>query len=255
MKFDRVNSLGSHGLNPHLFTYFNYKKTFSIVLLAICNANYEFVFVDIGAAGKIGDGIETNKFDFPNPSPLPNYQPDMLFPYTFVADEAFAMKPHMMRPYPRKNEVDKSQTVFNYRLSRARRVIENSFGILASRFRIFRRPIIAKAENVISIVKATVALHNLLMKSKSQQENFLYCPDDFVDQEGINGAQIPGRWRNQSAAPQRLIPINSQGSNNFTRNAKLVRNNFKEYFSSMEGAVEWQDQIINSTSNAFDEEY
>ena len=60
-------------------TYFNYKKAFSIVLLAICNANYEFVLVDIGVAGrqsdggvyansKIGDAIETNKFDFPNPS-------------------------------------------------------------------------------------------------------------------------------------------------------------------------------------------
>nr|XP_022903145.1 uncharacterized protein LOC111415626 [Onthophagus taurus] len=36
--------------------YFNYKKKFSVVLLALVDANYKFIFVDIESYGKNSDG-------------------------------------------------------------------------------------------------------------------------------------------------------------------------------------------------------
>ncbi|KAL3246150.1 hypothetical protein MRX96_057886 [Rhipicephalus microplus] len=59
-------------------------------------------------------------------------------PYVFVGDEAFPLKEYVMRPYARRTlheDDDKSyeRRVFNYRMSRARRTIENTFGILAQR--------------------------------------------------------------------------------------------------------------------------
>lgn len=163
------------------------------------------------------------------------------------------MKRYMLRPYPRRNELCIPETLFNYRLSRARRVIKNYFEILASRFRIYRKPIIAKVENVISIIKAITALHNFLIKTQSQLDNFSYCPSDFVDQESEQG-RVPSRWRHHIGELQGIILITRQESINFTRRAKLVRDNFKQYFNSEKGALSWQDHAISSTSNPFHEE-
>lgn len=72
----------------------------------------------------------SDQVNVPIPSTLPNDDDGEPMPYVIVADEAFPLKPFLLRPFPGRQLVDDVRKVFNYRLSRARRVVENSFGML-----------------------------------------------------------------------------------------------------------------------------
>ena len=76
-------------------------------------------------------------------------------------DEAFPLHCDLMQPFAR-NALTNERCIFNYRLSRARKVVEIAFGILANRWRIFHRCINLNPDNVTTVVKATVLLHNIL---------------------------------------------------------------------------------------------
>ena len=67
----------------------------------------------------------------PDPEPLPN--DDCPVHYSFIADDAFGLRPWLMKPHPSRR-LTKQKRIFNYRLSRACRVVENAFGILAQRY-------------------------------------------------------------------------------------------------------------------------
>ena len=156
--------------------FYNYKGTFSIVLMAIVDAQYRFTFIDVGtygsnAGGAIFNGLAliNGELDIPPPKSLSNWLAGGVLPHCFVADEAFPLRADIMRPYPRasrQHRLSEVEQVFNYRLSRARRIVENAFGILAQRFCIFNRRIPLKPKNADKIVKACCVLHNYLIKNK-----------------------------------------------------------------------------------------
>ena len=179
--------------------YFNYKGFFSIILMAVCDAKYNFTLFDVGQYGssndsgalkvsEFGKAFDKHLFNYPDSEKILGCSKDL--PFFLVGDEIFPLKDWLMRPYPGK-ELDESRQVFNYRLSRARRVIENAFGILAARWRIFRGFIRANPKNVENYVLAALSLHNYLR----QTDNAGYCPSGFVDSEDSSGKIKPGEWR------------------------------------------------------------
>lgn len=99
-----------------------------------------------------------------------------------------------MRPFPGKNMTEEER-VYNYRQSRGRRTIENTFGILVTRWRIILTPIRASVSNVEKHVLACHSLHNYLM----QTDNAMYTLTGFIDSESRDGKILPGEWRNQMA--------------------------------------------------------
>ena len=80
--------------------------------MAVVDAHYRFVMVDVGANGRACDAgafaastmsaaLENNQLSIPPPSPLPGRVNDV--PYVIVGDEAFGLKEHLMKPYHARN--------------------------------------------------------------------------------------------------------------------------------------------------------
>lgn len=148
---------------------FNYKGFYSIVLFGIANAKYEFIYVHVGTNGRVSDvGIlqETDFYDMLENETLnlPDRQRliDVDVPYVFLGDSAFQLSKHIMKPYP-YSTTNWDERIFNYRLSRARRVIENTFGILSAKFRVLLTTIsLTKFKNIDGVILACCTLHNYL---------------------------------------------------------------------------------------------
>ena len=230
--------------------YHNYKGFFSQVLLAVCDARYNFILVDVGQFGSNNDSgvlanssmgrrFENGTIGLPDPEYKRGYTNGLL-PYYLVGDEIFALKPWMMRPYPGK--LAEEERVFNYRLSRSRRVIENVFGILRARWRIFSRPIKASIENTERYIMAAVCLHNYLR----QTENALYCPLGFVDSENSSGEIKRGEWRSIVGKADCFNPIARCKGGKRKEDANNMREALKAYVNSEEGSVSWQLPYVRS---------
>lgn len=222
-------------------TYYNYKGTHSIV----ADAQYKFIYVDVGCNGRVSDGGVFNKCSFatamdnnalklPDPSPLRGRE--MPVPFLLVADDAFALRENVMKPYPGR-ALNATQRIFNYRLSRARRVVENAFGILSARFRVLRHPVNIDANKTKRVTLACCALHNFLI-----EKNALYVTPLLVDRYDNVGRLIPGEWRRQ----ERMDEANAVETHNFNMsvNAKLIREELAQYFISVDGELPWQYQQI-----------
>lgn len=173
--------------------------------MAIADADYRFTFVDVGSPGadgdlnsfartSIGKKILQNDPSLNLPEPSPVVEMDGIdLPYFFVADDAFPIDMKIMKPYSGKfspTGLSSDKIVFNYRLSRARRTVENAFGILVMRWGCLRSEIQSRPEKVQIIVAACCSLHNYLMKESRE-----YFSPTMVDRFDENGIRIDGEWR------------------------------------------------------------
>lgn len=205
--------------------FFNYKKFFSVVLMAAVDSNYYFRYIDVGSYGHEGDSnifkatsfgkkVYNKTLNLPLPGYILNDPSRIPMPYVFVADEAFAMCENIMRPYPGKNMTWRER-VLNYRLSRAKRYVECGFGILANKWRIFHRPIDVSIDFVDVIVQACCVLHNFVRQQDGYNfEDTLSCPLESVPPHGTRGNNV----------------------------GMQTRDHFRYYFCSKEGALPWQNR-------------
>ncbi|XP_051164908.1 uncharacterized protein LOC127283849 [Leptopilina boulardi] len=167
--------------------FYNYKKFFSFVLMAMCDSNYKFTWVDVGDYGSLSDSsvfsatgfaqeLESGRYRFPTGKSLPGT--NKVIPYYIIGDAGFGLKPYLMRPYSQKFIKSHREENFNFRmsiinctLSSARMTIEISFGILTSRWRILLGMLSLKLETSITIVQCLICLHNFLISNEDYEDD------------------------------------------------------------------------------------
>ena len=105
--------------------YFNYKGYFSLVLLALVDADYKYLWVNMEASGSSSDAqifnhsklkkrIENGTLGLPPPEPLGPGGPDLH--YFLLGDDAFALMPWLVKPYSRQ-QLTREERIANYRIS------------------------------------------------------------------------------------------------------------------------------------------
>ena len=225
--------------------YYNYKGHFSIILLAVVISDYRFLWVDVSGKGSTSDAHIYNRSNFknmlenntlpglPKPQPLPGDNVPM--PYFLLGDDAFGLRTFLMKPYAQRN-LTRHERIFNYRLSRARRVVENAFGILANRFQVMLTTMFHSVKTVRLIVKTCCLLHNLMRMRYPAMQNAL------VDKYTKQGNVIAGAWR-EGRNLVHTEPYVGRARNRDYRNAKAQRNVLKEWCNSPVGKVSWQDNM------------
>lgn len=222
--------------------FYNYKHYYSVIMMAVSDAQYRFIYMDVGAEGKASDGgvwartkLQRDLNDPGNPANIPPPRAvegvDEEIGYYLVGDDAFPLRPNLMKPYPQLN-LTLRQRVFNYRLSRCRRVIENAFGILTTKFRLFRQELTMHPDSSEVIIGAAVVLHNLLREKCGKN----YIPTGLVDSEDEQHNVVGGHWRQEGPLDQldRLQPRRP------TYQAKEMRNKLANYFVQPAGELAWQ---------------
>ncbi|XP_048755473.2 uncharacterized protein LOC125666342 [Ostrea edulis] len=223
--------------------YYNYKGFFSIILLAIVDSDYKFVWCDVGGYGSSGDAqiynnsefkelVEDGSVNFPNPDPLPHDNVDM--PYFLVGDDAFSLAKNMMKPYGQR-DLSREQRILNYRLSRARLVSENAFGIISNRFQILASKMNHLPSTARLIVKTCCILHNLMRMHYPVMNNAL------IEHDEIRGNPVPGARRRGRNLHDTVIVT---GNNNQNKDGKKIRNLLKHWCNSEVGSVPWQDRMV-----------
>ncbi|XP_064096927.1 uncharacterized protein LOC135208549 [Macrobrachium nipponense] len=196
--------------------------------MALSNAKYRFLFIDVTAEGGAGDGgtwqkcnlaraITNNRARLPQDRNLPN--DDEPIPFHIVTDDAFALKSWMMKPYSHQSQ-GPTERLYSYILSRARRVVENAFGLLQTRWRVFRTTLQQDVQVCKKITLCACVMHNLVLQRYP-------CASTDVDHEDQHHNVVPGTWRQESLNfMERLM---ARRGPNYTRRVKAVRDYLAQY--------------------------
>lgn len=199
----------------------NRKGWYSINAQCIVDHQYLFVDVYVGWPGRCHDARVFHN----SPVCVRAAEGDPLFPISpraisgddevptvLIGDPAYPLTEYLMKAYRNTANITEQQRHFNYRLSRARMVVEKAFGHLKGRWRVLIKRMEARIDNVPTIVLACCVLHNVC---EMWRENFL---EDWLQEVRRQNRRLPQPPRPRFQDRQ------------FVGRAREIRNTFCQFF-------------------------
>ena len=159
-------------------------------------------------------------------------------PYVFLADDTFPLDKHCLKPYS-QSDLTLIKRTFNYRLSRVRKVIENAFGILTNRFRVFRTRMCLDPDKATIIILATLVFHNMFRQLSYKS----YTPEGYIEMETESGDVVEGEWREENVGASVLQSLPMSNTRIATKHVQYIRDVFANHFWGS-GQISWQWKII-----------
>ncbi|XP_077509345.1 uncharacterized protein LOC144120619 [Amblyomma americanum] len=177
---------------PHLNAedYRNYKGWYSVILLAVVDHKYRFRYVSAGSPGRCHDSHVYSQSDLAETVERPLFKTPVTVingtavPPIILCDQAFALTGHLMKPFPHNGPLQEEKRLFNYHLSKTRRIVENAFGRMKARFRYTMKRMECEIRHVPVIIRACCTLNNM-------------C-EDF-------GARLPQQWLDEVSQHDRAF--------------------------------------------------
>eukprot|EP00118_Oscarella_pearsei_P022072 m.251670 g.251670 ORF g.251670 m.251670 type:complete len:303 (+) comp40338_c0_seq3:519-1427(+) len=148
--------------------YYNRKGWYSVIIQAVVDHQYRFLDVCIGWPGSVHDArvlANSKLYEMAKAGQILIESAVMMegsmIPVYLIGDSAYPLLSWLMKPFPRFGDLSDEKKNFNYRLSSARIVVENTFGRLKSRWRRLKKALDVNIDNVPHIVAACCVLNNI----------------------------------------------------------------------------------------------
>lgn len=182
----------------------------------------------IFASGDLAPRLENRQIQLPPPRALPNT--NIACPHFFICDGGFGIKTYLMKPFIRNHQLTVEQTVYNYRHSHARRIVESAFGLLARRWLVHQAEIKFKLSTAEDLIMSSVCIHNFLITSEINvdERNRRYALR--VHEQAEIDAELANAANDENAVRD----------DEFQMQALQQRQILADYFSSPAGAYHWQ---------------
>ena len=146
--------------------FHNFKNFYSLVLMALVDAKYRFIWASCGLPGNSHDSVILQSTTLWQQIKEEDFIPKIgkkikgrTVPPLVLGDSAFPLQAWLMKPYTDAT-LTAEQKYFNYRLSRARMVTEGAYGQLKGRWRVLLRKCESDTEQIKIATLACIVLHN-----------------------------------------------------------------------------------------------